>query len=66
MPEGLQALEILFGPAVFALGQDLVPQEQGPRVGPLVASHAVEAFSESVAAVLAAGDFDIAITDEVL
>ena len=66
MPEGLQAFEILDGPAIFAFGQDFIAQEQRPRVGSFVAGHALEAIGEGVIAVLGFGDFDIAMADEVL
>jgi hypothetical protein len=66
VPEGLQAVEILDGPAIFAFGLDLIAQEQRPGVGSLVSSHALEAIGEGVVAVLGLGDFDIAMADEVL
>jgi hypothetical protein len=66
MPQSLEAVEILEGPAVFAFGQDSVAQEQGPGVGSLVAGHALEAIGEGVVAVLGFGDFDIAMANEVL
>jgi hypothetical protein len=66
MPEGLQALEILEGAAIFAFGLDLIAQEQRPGVGSPVAGHALEAIGEGVVAVLGFGDFDIAMADEVL
>jgi hypothetical protein len=66
MPESFQAFELLDGPAIFALGQDFIAQEQRPGVGSLVAGHALEAIGEGVVAVLGFGDFDIAMADEVL
>jgi hypothetical protein len=66
MPEGLQAFEILEGPAIFAFSQDFVTHEQRPSVGYLAGGHAVEAFGEGVGAVLGLRDGDIAIADELL
>src|SRR5579864_395734 len=66
MPEGFEALEFLFGPAIFPFSLDLIAQEQRPGVGSLVAGHALEAIGEGVVAVLGFGDFDIAMADEVL
>src|ERR1700680_1135505 len=66
MPEGLQAIEILEGPAIFAFGLDLIAEEQRPGVGSLVAGHALEAIGEGVVAVLGFGNLDIAMDDEVL
>jgi hypothetical protein len=66
MPEGLQACEFLFGPAVLALGEDLITHEQRPGIGYLAGGHTVEAFGEGVGAVLRLRDGDIAIADQVL
>jgi hypothetical protein len=66
MPEGLEAVEILEGPAIFAFGEDLVTQEQRPGIGYLAGGHAMEAFGEGVGAVLGLRDGEIAIADEVL
>jgi hypothetical protein len=44
VPEGLEAVEIIEGPAIFALGEDFVTHEQRPGVGYLAGGHAVEAF----------------------
>jgi hypothetical protein len=44
--KGLEALELLDGAAVVALGLGLVAQQQGPTVG--LAGHAVEACAEEV------------------
>jgi hypothetical protein len=66
VPEGLQAFEIIEGAAIFALGEDLVAQEQRPGVGSPVAGHALEAIGEGEGAVLGLGDGDVAIADEVL
>jgi hypothetical protein len=66
VPEGLEAFEILEGPAIFAFGDDLVTHEQRPGVGYLAGGHAVEAFGEGVGAVLRLRDGYIAIADEVL
>jgi len=59
----LEALEFLDGAAVHALGLRLVAQEQGPAVR--LAGEAVEAFAESVVAVLGAGDLDISVAGHV-
>jgi hypothetical protein len=64
LPEGLEAVEILDGAAVEAFGLGLVAEEQLPAVG--LAGHALESFAEGVGAVLAAGDFDVAIAGELL
>jgi hypothetical protein len=66
MPERLQSVEILEGPAILALGEDLVTHEQRPGVGYLAGGHAVEAFGEGVGAVLGLRDGEIAIADELL
>src|ERR1700688_1426973 len=66
MPKGLEAVEILDGAAIFALGDDLVTHEQRPGVGYFAGGHAVEAFGEGVGAVLGLRDGEIAIADEVL
>jgi hypothetical protein len=66
VPEGLEAVEIIESPAIFALGEDFVTHEQRPGVGYLAGGHAVEAFGEGVGAVLGLRDGDIAIADEVL
>jgi hypothetical protein len=62
LPQGLEPLEFLDRAAVVAFGLGLVTHGEGPTVGLL--DHAVESFAQEVVAVLGAGDFDIAITDE--
>ena len=57
--EGAEALEVLDGAAVLALGLGLVAQKEFPGVG-LLSVH-VEAGREREIAILGAGDFDIAI-----
>src|ERR1700676_1266054 len=66
MPARLQSVEILEGPAILALGEDLVTHEQRPGVVYFAGGHAVEAFGEGVGAVLGLRDGEIAIADEVL
>jgi hypothetical protein len=60
--EGFEAVEILEGAAVLALGLSLVAEEERPGVG--LGGEAEEAGGEEVVAVLGAGDFDIAIAGE--
>src|ERR1700686_5918780 len=66
MPEGLEAVEILEGAAIFAFSNDLVTKEQRPGLGYLASGHAMEAFGGGVGAVLGLRDGEIAIADEVL
>src|ERR1700688_3522341 len=66
MPEGLEAIEIFEGPAILALGEDLVTHEQRPGVGYFAGGHAVEAFGEGVGTVLSLRDGDIAVADKLL
>ncbi len=60
--ERLQALELLDGAAVVALGLGLIAEQQGPGIGAL--RHAVEARSQGEVAVLSAGDFDVAVAGQ--
>jgi hypothetical protein len=62
MAESFEAVEIFEGAAVLAFGLGLVAEEDGPAVG--LAGEAEEAVGEAVVAVLGAGDFDVAISDE--
>ncbi len=62
MPQGFEPFELLDGAAVVAFGLGLIADGEGPTVGLL--DHAMESFAQEEVAVLGAGDFDIAITDE--
>ena len=65
--EGLETVEILDGAAVEALGLGLIAEEELPGIG--LAVQSVEADGEAEAAVLGAGDLDIAdelIVEEVV
>ena len=61
--ERFEAIEILDGAAVFALGLRPVAEHQANRVRFL--RDAAEAFGYAVIAVLRASDFDIAVADHV-
>jgi hypothetical protein len=62
LPQGFEPFELLDRAAVVAFRLGLVADGQGPTVGLL--DHAVESFAQYVVAVLGAGDFDIASTNE--
>jgi hypothetical protein len=56
--KGFDALEILDGAAVHALGLRLIAEDQIEHVG--IAGLEVEAFGEGESAVLGVGNFDVA------
>ena len=61
--EGADAVIILEGSAIEALVLGLVAEEELPGIGAY--GHALKALGEGEVAILGAGDFDIAIADEV-
>src|SRR5271157_27788 len=56
-PQGLEAVELLGGPAILAFGLGLVAQQQGKAVGPQ--DQAMEAIAQQVVTVLGKSDFDL-------
>jgi len=60
--EGFETVEILDGAAVEAFGLGLVAEELQPGIG--IAGDAMEAFGERAVALLGAGDFELAIAEE--